>query len=357
MKSPTLLTRAVAAGVTAVMCTALAACGSSGSSGGDSGGGPGAPETTTSTTSATTNTAPAGSTSASSTGSTPKVTGDGALATANVSPQDAPKIVMGTKNFAEEYTLGWLYTLALQKKGFSVDLKVNIGNSGTINRALESGQINMYPEYTGVIYTTLADKGKTPLSAAKTYEGAKKWENSKGFSMLLPTPFQDRDCIAVLEPYAKKHGLTDISSMKKIDHWVYGGPPENKKRFAGVIGLHKAYDLHNFSFKSIKIGLQYKALESNKIDAAACFTTDGVLASGKYQVLPDTKGIFGNQQVAPVIKTSLLKKMPPEFVQTLNKVSSLLTQKVIIKLNQATQVNQKEPKKVATLFLKANGLL
>lgn len=357
MKRPTRLTRTAVIGVAASLSVVLAACGSSGSgSGGNSAANSGNPPAN-----ATSTPPPAGSSSAPSGGSSsspaPQESGDGALATASGSPSQVPKIVMGDKNFAEEYTLGALYSQALKAKGFKVTLKGNIGNSETINRALNSGKINMYPEYTGVIYTELAKLGDRPHSAEITFKGAKKWENGRGYSVLAPTPFQDKDCIAVLKPYAKEHGLTDISSMKKLKHWIYGGPNENKTRYQGVLGLQQAYHLHNFSFKALDIGLQYNALNDHKINGAACFTTDGQLASGKYQILPDTKGIFGFQQVTPVIKTSLLKKMPPQFTKTVNKVSSLLTSKSIIALNKATQLQHKSPAKVAKAFLKANDML
>lgn len=356
MKRPSLVSRTAVVGIAAVLSVGLAACGSSGGGSNNS-----EPAGTTETTPVGTESTPvAGNTSApaGTTSSAPgNAQGDGGLATASVKPQDAPAIVMGDKNFAEEYTLGELYSQALRAKGFKVTLKPNIGNSETINRALDSGKINMYPEYTGVIYTELAKKGDRPHSAEVTFKGAKEWENKRGFSVLEPTPFQDKDCIVVRKEYGKKYGLTDISSLSKVKHWIYGGPPENKTRFQGVLGLQQAYKLNNFTFKSIKIGLQYKALDDKKIDGAACFTTDGQLATGKYQLLPDTKGIFGFQQVTPVIKTSLLKQMPPVFAQTVNKVSSLLTSKAIIALNQATQINQKKPAVVAKAFLKANGML
>jgi osmoprotectant transport system substrate-binding protein len=344
-------------GLAAAASVVLAACGSSG--GGSGGTTPAAGGNQTS--------AGAGqSTAAGNNASTPAGNatapagsgiGDGSMATASVSPADAPAIVMGDKNFAEEYVLGELYSQALRAKGFKVTLKGNIGASATIDKALTSGQIDMYPEYTGVIYTELAKLGDRPQTAAITYAGAKKWENGRGFAVLKPTAFQDKDCVAVLNSFAKKNNLKTIADLKKLSHFSYGGPPENKTRFQGVLGLQKAYGLHNFTFKPISIGLQYTAVDDNKVDTIACFTTDGQLASGKYTVLDDTKAIFGFQQVAPVISEKVLKQMPPVFVQTLDKVTDLLTGKAIIALNKAVQIDKKDPGEVAKAFLQANGLL
>src|SRR5579875_519295 len=268
-----------------------------------------------------------------------------------------PAVVMGDKNFAEEYLLGDLYQQALQAKGFSVTLKGNIGTSTTIDKALTSGKIQMYPEYTGVIYTELAQLGDRPKSAQATYQGAKQWEEKRGFDVLNPTPFQDADGVAVLKSFAQQHGLKTMADLKKLGSFTFGGPPENKTRYQGVVGMREAYGLTQIKFVPLEIGAQYQALDQHKVDSIAIFTTDGQLASGKYQVLADTKGIFGFQQVVPVVKKSLLSAEGPAFAQTLNAVSSLLTTKAIVAMNKAVQIDQKNPGAVAQAFLKANHFL
>lgn len=267
-----------------------------------------------------------------------------------------PAIVMGDKNFAEEFILGDLYSQALRSKGYTVTLKPNIGSSEIINKALTSGQISMYPEYTGVIYTVLAKLGQRATSAQATYNGAAKWESSQGFTLLKPTPFQDADGIAVLKSFAKAHNLKTIGDLKKLKSFTYAGPASNATRYQGVIGLQQAYGLHNFKFIPLPIGSQYQALNQHKVNSIAIFTTDGQLASGKYKVLTDTKGIFGYQQVAPVISKKVLAAEGPAFAKILNAVSAKLTFPAIESMNKAVQIDQKNPAVVARKFLSANGL-
>ena len=267
-----------------------------------------------------------------------------------------PAITMGDKDFAEEFLLGQLYSQALKAKGYTVNLKENIGSSEVIDKALTSGQIQIYPEYTGVIYTVLANLGDQPKSKEVTYDGAKSFENKRGYDILDPTPFQDADGVAVLNSYAQKNGLKTIDDLKKLSHFTYLGPPENATRFQGVVGLKQAYGLNNFTFKPLKTGSQYSAIDNGQADSIAIFTTDAQLASGKYTVLTDTKGIFGFQQVVPVVKQSVLTAMGPEFADTLNAVSKLLTTDAIIAMNKAVQIDQKSPADVAKAFLQANGL-
>ncbi|MDX6283445.1 MAG: osmoprotectant transport system substrate-binding protein [Kribbellaceae bacterium] len=322
----------------------LAACGGSRGSSGSSAGGSSSKTTS-------------GSTSSSApTASLPTGTGNASLPSGQPG-KGKPAIVMGDKNFSEEYLLGELYSQALRARGFSVTLKGNIGSSTTINAALQSGKIDVYPEYTGVIYTVLAGHADNPTSATETLKGATAYENKHGFEVLNPTPFQDADGIATTKAYAQKNSLKTVDDLKKVGSFTYAGPPENATRYQGVVGLKKAYGLTKVQFKPVPIGSQYQALDQGKVDTIAIFTTDGQLASQKYAVLPDTKGIFGFQQVVPGVKKSVLSKEGPAFEQTLNAVSKLLTTEAIVAMNKAVQIDQKDPGAVAKTFLQANHVI
>jgi osmoprotectant transport system substrate-binding protein len=107
---------------------------------------------------------------------------------------------------------------------------------------------------------------------------------------------------------------------------------------------------------SLNIPSFYTALDNKQVNAAAVFTTDPPLKTGKYTVLKDTKFIFGFQNVGMVVKTSVARAEGPAFISTINKVSALLTQKAIIVLNSAVEVEKQSAAKVAKAFLSANHL-
>ncbi|MEA2155885.1 MAG: osmoprotectant transport system substrate-binding protein [Solirubrobacteraceae bacterium] len=268
-----------------------------------------------------------------------------------------PAVTMGAKNFTEQFILGELYSQALKAKGYSVTLKSNIGSSEITDKALTSGQIDLYPEYTGVIATELAGTKDQPRSEQATYDIAQKFEAKRGFTVLERTPFFDADGMAVLPAFAQKNGLRTIADLKKVGRFSFGAPPENRTRFQGLKGLQQAYGLKKIDFKPLAIGLQYTALDAGKIDTAAIFTTDAKLASGKYTVLEDTQGIFGFQNVTPVVKNSVLTAEGPAFATTLNAVSSKLTNDAMQTMNAAVDIDKKKPAVVAQTFLKANGLI
>jgi osmoprotectant transport system substrate-binding protein len=268
-----------------------------------------------------------------------------------------PAVTIGDKNFPEENILGQLYAQALEAKGYKINLKSEIGSSEIIYKALTSGKIDMYPEYTGVFLSAVAEQTKLPTSAEEAYKQAKAFAESKGFTMLDYTPFYDSDALAVLPSYAEKNKVKTIEDLKPLGKKVtLGAAPEFATRFEGLLGLKKEYGVDP-TFKPIAIELAYKALESGQVDTQDVFTTDGQLLGGKFKLLEDPKHVFGFQNVAPIVKKSVLSAEGPAFEETVNKVSKLLTIPAIQQMNKAVSVEKQAPKAVAEQFLKANGVV
>ena len=268
-----------------------------------------------------------------------------------------PAVTIGDKNFTEEFILGQLYAQALEAKGYKVNLKPNIGSSEVIDKALTSGQIEMYPDYTGTIVSVLAGDQSQPASAQAAYNEAKSFEEKRGFTLLNPTPFFDRDVLIVKPTYAQQHHLSSIADLKPLGKAVkYGAPPENKTRYPGLVGLQKAYGVFP-TFVPLAIGLQYSALDAGQINVATAFSTDGQLLGNKYVQLSDPKNINGFQNVAPVVSQHVLSAEGPQFAQIINAVSAKLTVNAIQQMNNAVTANKQDPAVVARKFLQANGLV
>ncbi len=272
-------------------------------------------------------------------------------------PEDRPTIVLGTKNFTEQFILGELYKQALEAKGFEVQLKSNIGSTEIIDAALTSGEINFYPEYTGTALTVVfGEEGSAP-TAQETYDLAKAQYEERGQTLLEMTPFSDSDALAVRKEYAEEHGLTTIPDLKKVGSFKLGGQPEFRTRTQGLPGLEKNYGLTGIEFVPFAGISPYEALDQKNVDVAAIFSTDPPLASGKYVVLEDTEAQFGFQNVAPVVDQQLVDSLGNEFVDTVNAVTEKLTEEAIIAMNSAVAIDQRAPKEVAREFLRANDLL
>jgi osmoprotectant transport system substrate-binding protein len=272
-----------------------------------------------------------------------------------------PTIVLGTKNFTEEFILGQLYGQALAAKGFKVVYKGNFGSSELANTAIRAGKMNFYPEYTGIIALDLAQKPSVnetfPKTAAATYAAAKAYEQKHGLTMLAPTPFVDSDTVTMLAATAKKNHLTTISDLKKLKSFTYAGYPECKTRVTCAVGLKGVYGLKNLKFVSLGSISVYTLLDKGQIMSGDGFTTDPQQKSKKYTTLTDNKHIFGYEPVAPVLSQKLLKGAAgTQLKQICNKVSSLLTLKAMRAMDAAAYAQKGTPKQIANGFLKANGL-
>ena len=278
--------------------------------------------------------------------------------TARPAPKAGPTIVIGTKNFAEEYILGELYKQALQAKGFTVTNKGSLGSTELIQTALTSGKINFYPEYTGVIVQVVFHKAFSGNTAAATTKLARKLEAAKGFTVLNPTPFFDTDVVAVTNATAKKYGLKSISDLKKVGSFKFGGFPECQTRNTCFVGYTKQYGITNATFLPLASISAYAALDAGTVLAADVFSTDPPLGKGsKYTVLADPKHVTGFQNVVPIVKTSVAQAGGASFKATVNAVSAKLTQNAMVAMNKAFYVDKQSAASIAKAFLKANGLV
>jgi osmoprotectant transport system substrate-binding protein len=267
-----------------------------------------------------------------------------------------PTITLGTKNFGEEYILGQLYGQALQAKGFKVVYKGSFGSSELADKAITSGKMNFYPEYTGVIVLDLA-KEQAPKSASASYAAAKKFEQTRGLTMLNPTPFEDVDTFTVLTSTATKDGLKKMSDLSKLKSFSYAGYPECQTRITCILGMKQIYGLKKITFIPIGNISVYTLLDEGKATGGDGFSTDPAQLQNKYTALVDDKHIFGYQNVAPVLKASLLTGSNGTLLKnTVNAVSAKLTLPAMQAMNKAFYVDKATAKEIAAGFLKANGL-
>jgi osmoprotectant transport system substrate-binding protein len=270
-----------------------------------------------------------------------------------------PAVTIGTKDFTEEFVLGQLYKQALEAKGYKVNYKENIGATEIIDKALTSKQIDAYPEYTGVSLSVVAKSDKLAKSPEETQQLVKDFYEKRGQAVSDATPFQDTDAIATTKEFADKNNLTSVADLKNIPGtFTLGARPEFKNRFNGLKGMAQVYGVKdNLKFKQLALGLQYPSLDKGDVDTVNVFSTDAQLASGKYKVLEDPKGVFGFQNVYFVINKDKLDALGgQQFMDVINSVNKLLTDQAMPAMNAAVDLDKKKPADVAKAFLEANNL-
>jgi osmoprotectant transport system substrate-binding protein len=281
-----------------------------------------------------------------------------ATATAPLPGKDTPPVTIGDKNTPEQFVLGELYRQALAAKGFSVSLNRNIGPTEVTIKAMQTGTLDMYPEYVGTWNSAVAGDPGPYSSAKEAYQVARQWAIAHGFDLLAPTPFSNSDAIGVTQSFASQNGLQTISDLGKVQQTLtLGAPPQFQHSQSGLLGIEQAYGVVPASFKPLGIGDQYQALDKGSVQAADVSSTDGQLATGQYKLLQDPKHLFGFNNVAPVVTSKALLAEGPAFAATINTVSALLTTDVMRQLNAAVDISHKDPAGVAKQFLQDNGLV
>jgi osmoprotectant transport system substrate-binding protein len=270
----------------------------------------------------------------------------------------ARPIIVGSKDFTEQFILGEMYALALEAAGFTVERKLNLGGTPVAHAGLLSGEIDLYPEYTGTGLLTVL---KLPTSGdpAEVYATvAREYESRFRLIWLDPAPMNNTQALAMTRTRAAELGIATISDMvAKAGELVMIGPPEFQAREDGLPGIQAAYG--NFrlkAYKAVDPGLRYQGLVNGEADVAVAFGTDGEIAAFDLVLLEDDKQLFPPYQVAPVVRKDTLEANP-SIAAALNALSPLLTDEVMQRLNYEVSGNRKEPAEVARAFLVEAGIL
>ncbi|NJP07686.1 MAG: quaternary ammonium transporter [Chloroflexaceae bacterium] len=274
--------------------------------------------------------------------------GDGAGAT----------ITVGSKDFTEQFILGEMYALILEDAGFTVERKLNLGATPVAQTALESGEIDLYPEYTGTGLLTIL---KLPVSSdpeAVYNTVAEEYLAQFNLVWLEPAPMNNTQALAMTSEKADELGITTISDMAaQAGDLIMIGPAEFEEREDGLPGLQEAYGNFDLAeYKAVDPGLRYRSLVEGEADVAVAFGTDGEISAFDLVLLEDDQKLFPPYQVAPVVRQDTLEAHP-EIQTALDALAPLLTDGVMQQLNYEVSGNGQEPVDVARTFLMEQGLL
>ncbi len=263
-------------------------------------------------------------------------------------------IVVGSANFPENELLAQIYAGALAAKGVQVSTKLNIASRETYVPALTNGEIDLIPEYTGAFAKYL--NADADISSEEAALASLKAALPGNLVALDPAKAQNKDSITVTRDTATKYGLTTIDDLVPVaSELVLGGPPEWKKRAAGIPGLKQTYGLEFKEFKPLDVAgpLTVQALKNGQVQAANLFTTDPSIKANDFVSLEDTKGFFGAQNIIPVITKA---KATDAVTAALNAVSAKLDTDSLATLVTKVVVDKKDAKDVAAAWLAASGL-
>lgn len=263
-------------------------------------------------------------------------------------------IIVGSKNVSESKTVSEIYALALEHEGYKVTRKPNISNN-VIFSAIQKGEVDVYPDYTGTIVEAYLKKKGTGKSASQMAKLAHDGIQKDGLTTFKYAPGDNRQGVAMPTKDAKKYHITNLSELQKNAKKInFASQGEFEKRADALPEMNKVYG--KFDFKSIKdydVNLLYKIMEQGKAQAAPVSTTDGQLATSKFTLLKDNKNIWPPYNLVPVVNKKAAKSHP-KMEQALNKVDAKLTTKQLTDLNKKVNVDGQNYKTVAKNWYNQN---
>ncbi|MEO0348746.1 MAG: glycine betaine ABC transporter substrate-binding protein [Cyanobacteria bacterium P01_A01_bin.15] len=272
---------------------------------------------------------------------------------------DGTKITIGSKEFTEQYILGHMFEMVLDNAGYDADYTA-LGGSSENHAALVSGEIDMYPEYTGTaLLVHLNQTYDASMSTEDVYQTVKdQYTEQFNVTLLEPTSFNNTYALMMTQEGASELGVTKVSELSsKASGLVLGTDLEFADRSDGLPALKESYGGFDFDeVKSLDPGLLYSGLETGDIDVTTGYGTDGQIAALDLVVLEDDNKFWPPYPIAPFIRQETLDANP-EIADLLNSVTTLLDDQTMSNLNWEVAGNSREPDEVARDFLESQGLL
>ena len=256
-------------------------------------------------------------------------------------------VVVGSKTFTESYVLAEMMAQMLEDRGFEVRRRTGLGGTLVAFRALASGEIDVYPEYSGTlaqaVFEAQRELDEAELNARLAPFGAE----------LLPRlGFNNTYAIAVTGETAERFGLERISDLVSLPQLRFGFSHEFRDRADGWPGLRQRYGLPQTS-SGIGHGLAYLALLEGDIDVTDAYSTDGDLLRYDLKVLEDDLRFFPAYLAAPLVRADL----QAEVKAALSALTDHLDDETMRALNAEVVVEERTFAQVARSFLLAQGLV
>lgn len=272
----------------------------------------------------------------------------------------AAPIKIATKPMTEQFILGEMLKLVIEDTtDYSVELTKGIGGgTNNIMPAMESGDFDLYPEYTSSGYIMVLKHDSDGISDEDMWKQLQKeYKDKYDMSWIGQYGFNNTYALIIREKAAKKYNLTKTSQLANVsDELVFGGNSDYIERKDGFHLLCDTYGLKFKDVKDIDIGLKYEALKKGDIDVSNGFTTDAQLSNDNVRVLEDDKHLQVNYFCSNVVRNDTLKSHPG-LEEAIMKLDNSITDKEMASLNYKVEVEGKEDVEVAKDYLTEKGII
>lgn len=267
-------------------------------------------------------------------------------------------IVIGSKNFSENVLLGELVAQHIEARtDLTVDRRLSLGGTFICHQAMLSGDLDIYPEYTGTALTAILRKPVMQDPEAVFEEVATAYAQDFGIRWLRAFGFNNTYAMVVRAEDAERDGLRSISDFARLaPQRTIGFSFEFAERQDGYQGFVKTYGLRFAQQpKTVDLGLIYRALRDGEIDLGVGNSTDGLISALNLRVLEDDLRYFPPYDAAPLVRTATLEKHP-ELAGVINELGGLLTDEEMQDLNYQVDGEHRPVAEVARKIRAAKGL-
>jgi glycine betaine/choline ABC-type transport system substrate-binding protein len=258
------------------------------------------------------------------------------------------RVIVGSKDFTESVILAEILAQMLEKQGVEVVRQFELGGN-LAHDGLLSGQIDVYPEYTGTAYTAILKH--PPITDPREVYELTKAEYAEKFRLTVSPPlgFANDFAILVRGEVARKNGLKTISDAVPISHnWQAGFGQDFMSRADGYPGFSKAYGF-NFAKqpREMDLSLTYRALQSGELDIIAGNSTDGLISALDLFQLEDDRRYFPPYQAIFIVR----KDVGEIVADTFAKLNGGISTEDMRSMNYEVDGNKRAPKEVAAAWL------
>lgn len=268
------------------------------------------------------------------------------------------EIVIAGKLGSEPEILINMYKILIeQDTDIQVDLKPGLGKTSFVFNSLKSGDVDVYPEFTGTAISEFLKETAASTDRSEVYAQARKGMLEQ-FNMVLlkPMAYNNTYALAIPKKMADQYGIKTISDLKTIEEKVKPGfTLEFTDREDGYIGIKKKYGLSFKQVATMEPKLRYNAVKRGDINMVDAYSTDSELAQYKLVVLEDDQHLFPPYQGAPLLKKETADKYP-EIATALNQLAGKISEADMQEMNYKVNVKNQRPAQVAKEYLQSIGL-
>jgi osmoprotectant transport system permease protein len=263
---------------------------------------------------------------------------------------EAAPVRVGSKAFTESYLLAEIVARLVEEAGEApVERRFGLGGTGMVYRALETGEIDVYPEYTGTISRAILG-----APALDTLPAMREPLARRGIVTSAPLGFENTYALAVREDMAARLGLRSISDLARHPILRAAFTSGFLERDDGWPGLRRHYGgLTLAAVSAIEHALAYPALAAGQVDVIDAFSTDGRLAEGRFRLLQDDRRFFPGYAAVLLARRSFVERAPRTWAAIERRLAGRIDTPAMTRLNALIDLQGRSIERTAAEFLGA----